>query len=379
VADVNSLSAVFYQLSELQHFTDIAGTLQRALNSWQLLVSAIRSMLPGSASDVAVEWALPWVLFLLPLPFLVYLLFQHRAKSGAALRLPAGIELATGTQSGQGGNVKRWWLSAFVIWMLLLVASARPTWVGPPIDMPLSGRDLLLAIDISGSMRETDLYQGSRAYTRISVVREVAADFVEKRAGDRVGLIMFGSNAYVQTPLTTDHETVAHFIREAEVGLAGRSTAIGDAIGLGVKRLRERPVESRVLLLLTDGANSAGVVDPVEAAGIAAQSEIRIHTIGVGAEARQTAFGFPSIGRASELDEETLVKIAELTGGEYFRARNVSELQRIYGLIDELEPAESDEDTYRVRHELLIWPLAIALLFSLLLTALGTRRYVREL
>ena len=353
--------------------------LEGAVDSWHLLLSAMRSLLVDASSDVAVEWVFPWVLFLLPLPFLVYLLFQHRAKSGAALRLPVGIEVASGSQSATGRNIKRWWLSAFVVWTLLLVATARPTWVGPPMDMPLSGRDLLLAIDISGSMRETDLYHGNRAYTRISVVREVAADFVEKRAGDRVGLIMFGSNAYVQTPLTTDHETVAHFIREAEVGLAGRSTAIGDAIGLGIKRLRDRPVESRVLLLLTDGANSAGVVNPIDAAGVAAQNEIRIHTIGVGAEPQQKVFGFPTTVKASELDEETLVKIAEITDGEYFRARNVAELQNIYALIDDLEPAESDEDTYRVRHELLIWPLSIALLLSLGLTALGTRRYVREL
>lgn len=373
---MNSLLAVFDQFPM---WADITRTVERAVNSWHLLVSATRSLFENTSGDVGVEWAFPWMLFLLPLPFLVYLLFRYRAKNGAALRLPAGIQVATGSQSGQGGNVKRWWLSAFVIWMLLLLASARPTWVGPPIDIPLSGRDLLLAIDISGSMNETDLYHGSRAYTRISVVREVAADFVEKRAGDRVGLIMFGTNAYMQTPLTTDHETVAHFIREAEVGLAGRSTAIGDAIGLGIKRLRDRPVESRVLLLLTDGANSAGVVNPIDAAGVAAQNEIRIHTIGVGAEPRQTAFGFPARVQASELDEETLVKIAEITDGEYFRARNVAELQRIYSLIDQLEPAESDEDTYRIRHELLIWPLGIALLLSLLLTALGTRSYVREL
>jgi len=376
---VNDLSPAFGQLNELSSVADIAGTIERVGDSWHLLVSAIRSLLVSGSSDVGVEWVFPWVLFLLPLPILVYLLFQNRSKSGSALRLPAGIQLATGSQTGSDGSVKRWWLSAFLIWALLLVASARPTWVGPPMDLPLSGRDLLLAIDISGSMNETDLYHGNRSYTRISVVREVAADFVEKRAGDRVGLIMFGSNAYVQTPLTTDHKTVAHFIREAEVGLAGRSTAIGDAIGLGIKRLRDRPVESRVLLLLTDGANSAGVVNPIDAAGVAAQNEIRIHTIGVGSEPRQTVFGFPSTVRASELDEETLLKVAEITGGEYFRARNVAELQRIYGLIDELEPAENDEDTYRVRHELLIWPLAIALLLSLLLTALGTRRYAREL
>ena len=157
---------------------------------------------------------------------------------------------------------------------------------------------------------------------------------------------MFGSQAYVQTPLTFDHSTVQHFLSEATVGLAGRQTAIGDAIGLGVKRLRDRPQESRVLILLTDGANSAGVVDPVEAATVAAANGIRIHTIGVGADATsmQTRFGL-NIKR-SELDEKTLQTISSTTGGRYFRARNVAELESIYDIIDQIEVIESDDQVF---------------------------------
>ena len=181
---------------------------------------------------------------------------------------------------------------------------------------------------------------------------------------------MFGSEAYVQTPLTTDHETVRHFLDEASVGLAGRSTAIGDAIGLAVKRLRARAAESRVLILLTDGANSAGVVEPLEAASLAAASGIRIHTIGVGAEARPgTAFERAFGARRAELDEQTLAAIAEATGGTYFRARDARELDSIYREIDRIEPSEGDVESFRPLTERFAWPLGVSLLLSVLWAA----------
>ena len=257
-------------------------------------------------------------------------------------------------------------------WTALVAATARPQGFGEPIRSPLEGRDLMLGIDISGSMRESDLYAGNRRATRMEVVRVVARDFVERRAGDRVGLIMFGSEAYVQTPLTTDHETVGHFLDEATVGLAGRSTAIGDAIGLAVKRLRERAVESRVLILLTDGANSAGVVEPLEAARLAADSGIRIHTIGIGAERSEGSALERMLGaRRAELDETTLAEVADVTGGSYFRARDAAELERIYAEIDALEPSARDGDAFRPLIERHAWPLGAALLLSLAWAALG--------
>ena len=257
--------------------TAITDLPQQLRVSWQLLMSVFASVRSDSTATTSLEWQLPEVLWLLPLPLLVFVFLRHRRRALTALRLPAELLLATEQAGEQRGNRPLWLLLALICWLLLLLATARPTWVGPPLDTPVSGRDLLLAIDISGSMRENDLYQGNQSYTRIDVVRQVASEFVERRAGDRIGLIMFGSNAYVQAPLTLDHRTVAHFIREAVVGLAGRSTAIGDAIGLGVKRLRDRPVDSRVMLLLTDGSNSAGVVDPIDAARVANQNNIKIH------------------------------------------------------------------------------------------------------
>jgi len=256
-------------------------------------------------------------------------------------------------------------------WLTLLAATARPQSFGEPIGIPVTGRDLMLGIDISGSMREADLYAGNTRATRMAVVKQVAQDFVSRRAGDRVGLIMFGSQAYVQTPLTHDHETVQHFLDEAAVGLAGRSTAIGDAIGLAVKRLRDRPDASRVLILLTDGENSAGVIEPVAAARLAATSGIRIHTIGVGSDVREGVFNVPFGNQRSELDEATLRAISSETGGQYFRARNQQELASIYREIDRLEPTTLDAEEFRPLRELFVWPLSASLLLTLLWAMAG--------
>ena len=348
--------------------SEVQQAIAEAASSLSALGEALQSAIAGNAggANVELQFDLPWLLLALPLPFLVVLFFRFRGRRSQALVVPQHLDLAIGEQaSRRARGISTWWILALLGWCCLLLAAARPHWIGPPISSPISGRDLMMSIDISGSMNESDLYSDNSAYTRIEVVREVASRFVEQRAGDRIGLIMFGSQAYVQTPLTFDHQTVAHFIREAHVGLAGRSTAIGDAVGLAVKRLRERPVDSRVLLLLTDGANSAGVVEPLEAARIAAENDVRIYTIGVGAERGSSVFGFPMPVQRSELDEKTLIKIAELTGGQYFRARDVKELQRVYQLIDELEPVESIDDNFRLRRELFAWPLTVAMLLGL--------------
>jgi len=199
---------------------------------------------------------------------------------------------------------------------------------------------------------------------RLTAVKAVAGDFIERREGDRIGLILFGAQAYLQTPLTFDRKTVRTLLFEAAVGLAGRETAIGDAIGLAVKRLRDQPAESRVLILLTDGANTTGSIQPLKAAELAARAGVRIYTIGVGSEVRGP-FGLPMAG--ASIDEGTLRTIAKTTGGQYFRARDVAGLQAIYSMLDELEPAASDEQTFRPVKELFQWPLATALLLSALL------------
>ena len=314
-------------------------------------------------------WVWPYAFLALPLPLLVYA-FAPRVKHtrARALLLP-DIKPYQAYTSESGSSMDRRWLRVLLLsvaWCALVTAMARPQSYADAIRIPSTGRDLMLGIDISRSMNETDLYAGNTQATRIAVVRQVAQDFVSRRAGDRIGLIMFGSQAYVQTPLTFDHQTVQHFLAEATVGLAGRSTAIGDAIGLGVKRLRERPENSRVMILLTDGANSAGVVYPVEAAEVAARSGIRIHTIGVGADPNFGNLNTPFAAPRSELDEKTLRAISNITGGQYFRARNQQELASIYDEIDRLEPTEEGEQEFRPLDELYAGPLALALVSSML-------------
>jgi len=315
------------------------------------------------------DLAWPWVLAALPLPLAVYYLMPRaQARSVSALRIPFFDALA-GAESGATGPRRGRALLAALAWALLLIAAARPQLIGVPIALPMEGRDLMLAVDISGSMVEQDMVIGDRVVERLTAVKAVAGDFIERREGDRIGLILFGSQAYLQTPLTFDRETARVLLFESAVGLAGRETAIGDAIGLAVKRLRDQAAENRILILLTDGANTAGSIAPMKAAELAAAEGVRIYTIGVGAEGR-SAFGL-ALGGA-RIDEGALQAIAKATGGRYFRARDVAGLQSIYGLLDELEPVVSDEKTFSPVEELFQWPLGLALMLSALLGLAGT-------
>ena len=320
------------------------------------------------------EWW--WVLILWPLPFLLrWLLPVATRRRQAALRVPFFDQLHELPMSRRvAGRSNMRLLVSMLMWCALVVAAMRPQWLGELVDIPLTGRDLMLGLDISGSMREQDFEVRGRSVERMEAAKVVASEFVAQREGDRVGLILFGDNAQVQTPLTYDLDTVQHFIGESLVGLIGSSTAIGDAIGLAVKRLKERPAQSRVFILLTDGANTAGAVTPVDAARIASQYGIRIHTIGVGAEqvVVRDLFGSRVVNPSKALDEETLQEIADLTGGKYFRARNTREMVSIYDEINALEPSETDSLQQRPLKELYIWPLALAFVLSLLV---ALRRY----
>ncbi len=324
------------------------------------------------------EFAWPWLLAALPLPLLVVWLVPRAAHTPvSALRVPFYAALVAGGGKAKAGRSRLRLTAAVLAWLLLVGAAARPQFLGDPIRLPVSGRDILLAVDISGSMETQDMRLGQRLTDRLTAVKFVAGDFIERRMGDRLGLILFGDQAYVQTPLTFDRSTVRTLLEEAAIGLAGKRTAIGDAIGLAVKRLRDQPQENRVLVLLTDGANTAGSVDPLKAADLAAQEGVRIYTIGVGAE-ETLVRGFFGTQRvpATELDEKTLTVIAAKTGGRYFRARDIAGLQEIYGLLDQLEPVSEDEQTFRPVRELYLWPLAAALGISalLVLAASGLQR-----
>jgi len=299
-----------------------------------------------------------------------WLLPESHSGGLQALKVPWYESVA----GGSGNHMRRplLVLLASAAWLLLVFAGSRPQWVGEVQSLPITGRDLLLAVDISGSMDTQDMVLQNRPVNRLSVVKQVAGDFVARRRGDRVGLILFGSRAYLQTPLTFDTETTATLLEESEIGLAGRETAIGDAIGLAVKRLRDDAAAERVLVLLTDGANTSGEVQPLQAAEFAAREGLTIYTVGVGADELmvQDFFGSRVVNPSADLDEDTLRAIAERTGGRYFRARDTESLVEIYRMLDELEPVESDTETIRPVDELFYWPLALAWL--LVVTAAGT-------
>lgn len=314
------------------------------------------------------EFAFLWAFILLPLPFMVRFLFPPTPVSGAvALRIPFFKSLHSGLKTQKKSRSMPRLLLALIAWLLLVTAAARPQFIGDTIKQNITGRSLMMAVDISRSMDATDMVINNRAVMRLTAVKAVASDFISKRKGDRIGLILFGSQAYLQVPLTFDRKTVNILLGEATFGLAGDSTAIGDAIGLAVKRLRKEDEKNRVLILLTDGASTAGNVSPLKAADLAAQEKVKIYAIGVGAESRivQTPFGRQRVG-GTDLDEPTLKAITEKTNGKYFRARDVEELSKIYKLLDEIEPISKDSLNYRPVQELYYYPLAIALLLSML-------------
>ena len=314
--------------------------------------------------------AWPWLLALLPLPLLIRFVVPPEAKNALrALRVPWYSRVAQGSGDAMRRPVLHF--LAWLVWALLLGAAARPQWVGEIESLPITGRDLLLAVDISGSMDTQDMVLQQRPVNRLAVVKQVAGDFIEGRRGDRVGLILFGSRAYLQTPLTFDTQTTAILLDEAEIGLAGRETAIGDAIGLAVKRLREADAEHRVLILLTDGANTAGEVEPLQATEFAAREGMTVYTVGVGADEMliRDFFGQRVVNPSADLDEDTLRAIAERTGGAYFRARDAEALAQIYERLDELEPVESDQETIRPVDELFHLPLSAAMVLSILASA----------
>jgi Ca-activated chloride channel family protein len=323
-----------------------------------------------------IEWLSPWVFYLLPLPLLAWRLLPAATRPSAALRVPDAtmFDAPTGAVTLRSA---RWpLLLAVLAWFALIAAAARPQLTGDPVSLPTSGRDLMLAVDISGSMNTEDMILDGRVVDRLTMVKAVVRDFIARRAGDRVGLVLFGSNAYLQSPLTFDLRTLATLLNEAPVGIAGGKTAIGDAIGLAVKRLRDRPADSRVVILLTDGANNVGEVAPAKAAELAAAAGVRIYTIGVGADEMRVPGFFREriVNPSADLDEATLQQIARTAGGRYFRARNTEELAEIYAVIDGFEPVAQEARTFRPVKALFYWPLTVSLLILVILMLATARR-----
>lgn len=320
------------------------------------------------------EFAWWWLFGLLPLPLLIRQLWRPaKQRVGLALKVPFLQDFL----QGEAASEKAWtsWLAlalAALAWLALVTAAARPIWVGESVALPVSGRDLMLAVDLSGSMQEQDFILNRQVVDRLVATKAVAGEFISKRSGDRIGLVLFGDQAYLQAPLTFDRHTVLQLLKESAIGLAGERTAIGDAIGLALKRLQNSPEKNRVLILMTDGANTAGSVSPLEAADMAAAAGLKIYTVGIGSEsdAARSLFGFQLMNPNADLDERSLRAIADKTGGQYFRARDTEEFHKIYAELDRLEPVEQAAQQWRPQQELFRWPLLAAFVLVLLTAVL---------
>lgn len=327
-----------------------------------------------------IEFAWPYLFLLLPIPLIILKWFSARqSHAHAALKVPEINDFIHLQSQSPTALPQLKTLFTFFIWIALVTAAARPQWIGKAIEIPQSGRDLMLAVDLSGSMQIKDFESNGQKVDRLTVSKMVAGDFIDRRKGDRIGLILFGTQAYLQTPLTFDTSTVKELLKEAEIGLAGKDTAIGDAIGMAVKQLRDSPQTSRVLILLTDGVNNAGELSPEKAAEIASHEHLKVHTIGLGSKSMvvNTMFGARQVNPSAEIDEKALKLVADKTGGKYFRAYNTQELAQIYQEIDQLESIERKNHFYRPTEEIYFWPLLIAIIcIGMLMGFEAIRRYV---
>lgn len=318
-----------------------------------------------------IEFVWPWIFLALPLPWLLAWLLPAQLYSGSRLRLPhPGLQALWQNDGATRRAIKpQWW--ALLIWALLCAAAARPQQIGEAVPPPRTGRNLMLVVDLSGSMGQADMRLGGRIVDRLTAVKAVVGDFLQRRVGDRVGLVVFGDRAYAITPLTFDRNAVREQLADTVVALAGRETAIGDAIAIATKRLRQQQESEqsggeRVIILLTDGVSNAGSLSPLRAAELAVKESIRIHTIAFGGDGGEGIFGiFRSQANAS-IDEAGLRTIAEQTGGAYFRARDTSELAGIYAQLDQIEPAALAGRMDRPRSERYLLPLAAAVLLMLI-------------
>jgi len=329
----------------------------------------MRTATPAKRVKVAVmfEFAWPWMFLLLPLPWLVRYLLPAGSPTLSAIRIPSLNGLSNTQQSMRA---KPWmWALLTLCWCLLIAASARPQWLGEPLPVRSEGREIMLAVDLSGSMEIADMQLNDRSVDRLTMVKAVLGDFITRREGDRLGLIFFADTAFLQTPMTYDRETVRQMLEESVLGLVGERTAIGDAIALAVKRFRSKDETNRVLVLLTDGQNTAGNLTPDQALELADAFDVRIYPIAVGAEevVVDSFFGQRRVNPSRDLDVPLMQRIAETTGGRYFRARSTEELEQIYQLLDELEPIAGSPQQLRPRQALYFWPLSGALLLMVVI------------
>ncbi len=321
-----------------------------------------------------INFAWPWLLLALPLPLLMYRLPAKTKAGVATLKMPTIIENVGGSATtAKKQHIPLILLS--LIWLLFVLAGSRPQWLGDAVNIPTESREMMIAVDLSGSMKAEDMRLNGDLVNRLEMLKVVLGDFIERRVGDRLGLILFGDDAYMQTPMTYDRKTVKQMLDESVIGLVGTQTAIGDAVTLATKRFAEKEVSNRILLLVTDGRNTAGKITPDEALELAVNNNITIYTIGIGAgeSAQNTLFRSQAISRIGnigsassfrDLDEKLLTEMADKTGGKYFLAESAEDMEEIYLLLDQLEPVEQEQQKMRPVSAMFYWPLSLALLIS---------------
>lgn len=309
-------------------------------------------------------FAYPWLFLLLPLPWLVRKLLPGHHEHKSAVRVPFMqrlsrlVGLQPGSEVAVAGRRISQWLVLSLAWILVVVAIARPQWLEEPIIKELPMRDLLVAVDLSGSMEAQDFTDtDGDVVDRLTAVKQVLDVFFSRRDGDRVGLILFGSAAFVQVPFTDDLDVVRELLQEAQIRMLGPRTMLGDAMGLSINLFERSEVEERVLIVLTDGNDTGSLVPPERAAEIARDNGVVVHTI---------AIGDPAAVGEQALDEKTLENIATLTGGGYFHANDTEELESIYDHLDEINPRQVETQSYRPLTDLYHWPLAASILMTLL-------------
>ncbi len=306
------------------------------------------------------SFAHPWTFWLAPLPLIVWWFVPPRAQARPAVRVPflKRMQAAGGATSRHASRTSVVTLVLrSLVWLLLLLTLARPQWLEPPIERSIPTRDLLLLIDLSGSMDQQDFTNAAgQSVNRLTAVKEVLGDFLVRREGDRVGLIVFGNAPFLQVPFTTDLALCQQLLDETAVGMAGPRTALGDAIGLGIRQFENSDVPIKTIIALTDGNDTGSGVPPVEAARVAKDREITIHTVAV---------GDPTTVGEEKLDQESLRAVSKATGGEFFLAMNRDELAGIYEQLDKIETRDVKTVSHRPRRDLYFWSLAAALLLSL--------------
>lgn len=322
------------------------------------------------------QFEYPWVWWFLLLPVLMYFLPGRKTKP-EALVMPSFNMLARASKEEVSSGVriasrsKFAWILTYVVWFFLVFAAASPEIVGEPQKQIKTARNFLLNIDISLSMETRDWVNNEgRLVTRWEAVKEVMGEFITQRESDRMGLILFGSQAYLQTPFTDDLEVVTALLNESEVGMAGAKTAIGNSIGKSVELFERDSIQEKVMVLITDGADSGSELKPIQAARLAAVDSITIYTIGIGTKGNQTY----------ELDDYTLQEIARVANGQYFEANDREQLEQVYTTLEELEPVEYENNDYVPRLQLFQYPLMVALVLPLLYhLLLGGRRSIQRI